>query len=312
LEKICDKEKYDDMYLVALQNEISDGIRHDESPVINVKVEPAELEVLPAGESYDYASGRSEITVPKKRRWAAIAEDDESPAGAPDPDDYDEEDDEGSQEGTQALPVHEERDQEAINRQLANLTNIITFAKEICFPNYERTFDVDVANDEGEMVQKTYVLPPWAKAPEDGKCVWCGHLKTYPDHKLLPGPIKCPCCVGIVQIAAGIAIPLADVASSIEAEVEVLEAARKRITECREDFECRRNVAEYPTPGEARGSRDRISTNDIFGFDHFALEGYSSYDDSLRKVLADEITSLVRNSSLVKDAPLPPNLQRER
>ena len=73
----------------------------------------------------------------------------------------------------------------------------------------------------------------------------------------------------------------------------------------------RRNVASVDGPGQPCGSRD-ISVNEIFGFDHQALEGYPNYEDSLRKVLTEEIKSLKKKSSLVPDAPLPPNLQEER
>ena len=83
-----------------------------------------------------------------------------------------------------------------------------------------------------------------------------------------------------MQIAAEIAIPLTKAATSVEAEVEVLEAARKHILECKQDFETRRNVASLF--GQPCGSKD-ISLNETFGFDHHALEGYSSYEHSLGK-----------------------------
>ena len=206
--------------------------------------------------------------------------------------------------------MYERRNEEEIARQLAHLPFIIDFAKEIYFPNRERTFEAEVANDEGEVVQRTYVLPPWAYEPYNGMCAWCGDQRSYPNYKDLPSPIRCPSCVGTVRIAADIAIPLTEAASSIEAEVETLEAARKHINECRLDFEMRRNVATGLTPSQSRGSRDPISANDVFGYDHYALEGYASYEASLRKVLTDEIISLKRKSSLVKDAPLPPSLLR--
>ena len=147
------------MYREIVQNEISDGTHQATGPIVNAKVEQTELEVLPAGESYDPAAGRSGINV--SERWAVLAEqgDEEPPVGDEDPLDFvkDEEeegtqvvideDDEGTQEGTQALPVHEERYQEAIARQLANLPNIINFAKEIYFPNRERIIDAEVTND---------------------------------------------------------------------------------------------------------------------------------------------------------------------
>ena len=199
--------------------------------------------------------------------------------------------------------MHEERDLDAIERCLANLPQIVNFATEIYFPNRERVVDAEVTDDKGEVVQRTYVLPPWAHAPHEGKCSWCGDQKDYPNYNDISRPIKCLHCVGIVQIAAEIAIPLTDAATSVEAEVEVLEAARKHILECKQDFETRRNVASIF--GQSCGSKD-ISLNETFGFDHQALEGYPSYEQSLRAVLTDEINSLKKKNSLVPDVPLSP------
>ena len=69
--------------------------------------------------------------------------------------------------------MHEECDMEAIGRCLGNLDQIVSFAKDIYFPNRERVFAADVTNDRGDVVQMTYILPPWAHVPHEGKCSFC-------------------------------------------------------------------------------------------------------------------------------------------
>ena len=74
---ICDKSRYDEVYLEIRRNEVSDGIHQASGSLVNTSVEPTALDILPAGKSYDAAVGRSGNI--GKTRWTVLAEEDEPP-----------------------------------------------------------------------------------------------------------------------------------------------------------------------------------------------------------------------------------------
>ena len=86
-----------------------------------------------------------------------------------------------------------------------------------------------------------------------------------------------------MQIAADIAIPLADA----DIDIEVLDAAWSHIRKCRQGFERRNAMHGAEVPSSSKG----LCINETFGYDHKALEGFGSYEESLRQVLIDEMTS---------------------
>ena len=100
---------------------------------------------------------------------------------------------------------------------------------------------------------------------------------------------------------------LSEVAKTIVSNLE--RTAREHILLCRNDFQSRNAV---PNPHAPRGTSANVPRmNETFGPDHKALEGFADYEDSLKAALVEEMTSLKKESDLVKDAPVPSILQQE-
>ena len=192
------------------------------------------------------------------------------------------------------------KDKEAIHQCLANLDQVVEFVKHIYNPSNVRVVILHVNDDEeGEK----YILPPWADSPATGKCVFCERRKEIPNFQELPKPIKCGHHVGNMQIAAGVLTPFAEA----KVDINILEVAREHTHMCKAGFALR-----YSMPGtEASSSSTDPRINETFGFDHKALEGFENYEESLRKVLIDEMTSL-KKKTVLSEKLLFPRLSKRR
>ena len=103
-----------------------------------------------------------------------------------------------------------------------------------------------------------------------------------------------------MQFAADVSTPLADA----DIDIEVLDAAQEHIRACRRDFELRISM-----PGtEVASSPTESRVDETFGYDHEAPEVFGSYDESLRKVLIEEMSSLKKKTALIGEVPVPPTL----
>ena len=278
------------------QDEVSDGLPQSSGGIINPKVEEVATDVLAASAAYSSALGKShdsegERGAPKKR-WA------DAPSVQNEQEDYLNEEplDEEPLEPAAAAA----KDKEAIQQCLDNLDQVAEFVKHVYTPSNERVVTLYV-NDDEEGVK--YILPPWADSPATGKCILCERRKETPNYQELPRPIKCGHCIGSMQIAAEVSTPL----DEAEVDINVLEAARKHIHVCKKDFELRNSM-----PGtEASSTSTDPRINETFGFGHKAFEGFWIYEESLRKVLIEEMIFLKKNA-LIGEAPIPPNLREEK
>ena len=315
LGSICDFVEYDKIYQEIRRNEASDGFLATAGAPLSATAEA--LDLIPASDEYDATNGRSSAT--GKPLWSEDAPDEDPQVKSELPDWEEEEGNEANpqfsqEEEAQAdpLPWAEDADHKAIMQCMSNLDYIVDFRKTTYCPGKERVFTVDVTTDDGPVCE-TYILPPWAEHSDTGKCSFCEHRLEFPDFENMPRPIFCSVdyCMGHVQIAADVSVRMADAANSF-ANIAVIEAGRKHVQKCKADFEFRKTMANTAgktvPPGNPGGSAD-FCLNETFGYDHNGLEGFNSYEESLRKALADEVNSLKKKTSLVQDAPVPRNLQ---
>ena len=81
-------------------------------------------------------------------------------------------------------PVRYERDEEAIERSIANIDQIFAFVGDVCLN--DRAFTADVVDDEGNAKKEQFVLPPWAHYKMNGMLLSVGFSMNY----------KMTCCWG--------------------------------------------------------------------------------------------------------------------